>query len=189
MKSVVIICVVAVVIAVAACVVAKARNTKDMSNDTDGKPSQFPAAEKHAEEVEISLSEGTGEETIMSNGYLSVFRNGYGEVSVYFNIEDDVPFAIGEKMEQIDERAYMNGPAWEGLLNYVIKERNPELLKTINTDSEAGTYVAYFPDNAEGVANAKKLGELIVSLIENEEELFSIVRNHADEITWEDTSF
>lgn len=180
MKSVVIICVAAVVIVAAACVVAKAHNAKKGSQLSVSEKSLAGAGNVQSEEISSPV------ETIMSNDYLSVFRNGYGEVSVYFNIESEVPFAIGEKMEQIDERAYMNGVAWEGLLNYVMKERCPELLKTINTDSEAGTYVAYFPDNAEGIMCAKRLGELIVSLIDNEEELFSIVRDHAEEIKWED---
>ena len=145
---------------------------------------QTTTQKTESEVIENELS-GSSEE-ILGNDYLSVFRNGFDEVTVAFNIESDVPFAIGERMEKIDKRAYMNGPAWEGVLNYVMQHRCPELLKTINTDCEAGSYVAYFPDDEEGARDARKLGELIISLIDNEEKLYKIVREHADEISWED---
>jgi hypothetical protein len=125
-------------------------------------------------------------EYIMRNDYLSVFPNGAGEVTVYFDIESEVPYEIGNQMEEIDDRAYMNGCGWEGLLNFVIKTRHPELADTFETDCEGGTYVALFPDDAEGVKNARKLGEIIVSLIDNKEELFRIVREHADDICWDE---
>lgn len=123
---------------------------------------------------------------VMGNEYLQVFRSGYGDVSVCFNIEQDIPFEIGEKMSEINEDAYMNGPGWAGLLHYVMKQRNPDLLKDMETDCEAGTYVAVYPDNAEGLERAKQLGQLIISLIDDPEQLYSIVSEHASEIDWEE---
>lgn len=130
--------------------------------------------------------DGNSGDIILSNDYLNIYHDESGEVTVSFNIEHEIPFAIGEKMEEIDERAYMNGQGWKGVLDFVIKKRCPEILKGMNTDCEAGTYTAFYSDNKDGIKNAKKLGELIISLIEHEEELYDIVRNHADEIEWDD---
>lgn len=49
---------------------------------------------------------------------------------------------IGKKMETINEQAYMNGYNWEAFLNCYPEIHQPELLDGIETDSEAGTYVA-----------------------------------------------
>lgn len=173
-----------VVIAImAVSIFAKSREKRTVSNENIISTETTMSTEADPERVnESSVDEN---EEIVSNEYLSVYPNGYGDVTVYFEIESDIPFAIGEKMEEINENAYMNGYAWDGLLRYVMSQRCPELLETIQTDCEAGTYVAYFPESKSGVENAKKLGNLIISLIENEEELYRIVREHGDEIEWD----
>lgn len=170
------------VMAVSAFAKSMKKHTVSLANNiSTEKTTSEEADTENVDESSVGKSE-----KIISNEYLSVYPNGYGDVTVYFEIESDVPFAIGERMEEVNENAYMNGYAWDGLLRYVMSKRCPELLKTIKTDCEAGTYVAYFPESKSGVENAKKLGNLIISLIENEEELYRIVREHGDEIEWDD---
>ena len=38
-------------------------------------------------------------------------------IYVMFNSEDDKPFAVGEKMNEANEEAYMNGYNWDALFN------------------------------------------------------------------------
>ena len=104
---------------------------------------------------------------------------------VCFYIEHDNILAIGEKMNGIDENAYMNGYNWEAFFNYYLEQNAPELLEDLDCDSEAGMYAAYYPLSAENEKKGQKFGELIAHLMENEEELLQIVREHGDEIEWD----
>lgn len=177
MKSAIVIFVIAAVAAAAWSLMSKANGRKP-----SGQPQGAAAPGMDCGGGDADDDDGK----IFSNQYLSVASYGDGSASVYFNVESDVPFGIGEKMEAINENAYMNGVAWTALLNFILKERCPDLLEDMETDPEAGTYAAYYPDNEEGRDKARRLGELIVSLIENEEELYDIVRKHGDEIEWDE---
>ncbi|MCH5204438.1 MAG: hypothetical protein J1F03_06800 [Oscillospiraceae bacterium] len=106
-------------------------------------------------------------------------------VDVCFYIEDEKPFAVGEKMNVICEEAEMSGYNWEALLNYYLKNNAPELLDGMKTDPEAGMYAAYYDLSPENEKKAEKFAELITRLVENEEELYSLVRDHGDEIEWD----
>ncbi|MDR1483095.1 MAG: immunity 51 family protein [Synergistaceae bacterium] len=106
-------------------------------------------------------------------------------VSVCFYIEQDKPFAIGERMNEINEDAYMNGYNWEAFFNYYLPKYAPDVTENMETDPEAGMYVAYYPLTPENEARADAFVEIIRGLIENEEELFRIVREECDEIGWD----
>ena len=116
--------------------------------------------------------------------YVKVF-NTENIVDVCFYIEHEKPLAIGEKMNEICEDAYMNGYNWEALLNYYLKNNAPELLDGLKTDPEAGMYAAYYDLSTENEKKAEKIAEIITRLVENEEELYSLVRDHGDEIEWD----
>ncbi|MDE7194001.1 MAG: immunity 51 family protein [Oscillospiraceae bacterium] len=107
----------------------------------------------------------------------------YAEVCFY--IENNNIFAIGEKMNKIDENAYMNGYNWEAFFNCYLAKKSPELLEGMNTDPEAGMYVAYYELSDENSARAKRFEELIVSLVENERELYDFLRENGGEIEWD----
>lgn len=118
------------------------------------------------------------------NDYVSVIK--YGNwVGVSFNNEHEKPFAIGEKMNAINEQAYMNGYNWDALFNYYLAENAPELLEGLEPDPEAGSYSAYYELSGENERKAQRFAELIASLIENEDELYRIVREKAGEIEWD----
>lgn len=55
----------------------------------------------------------------------------------------------------------------------------------LESDPEAGSYVAYYDRNAENETKAQQLAELIVYLVENEEELYRLVREEGDQIQWD----
>lgn len=106
-------------------------------------------------------------------------------IAVWFYNEEKKPFAIGEKMYGINENAYMNGYNWDALFNYYLAEHAPDLLEGLDSDPEAGSYAAYYPPAEENVKKAERFAEIIISLIENEEELYRLVREKGDEIQWD----
>lgn len=58
-------------------------------------------------------------------------------------------------------------------------------MKSIDSDPEAGTYAAYFEESEENEEKAKRFANIIISLIENEEEIYKILREKGDEIEWD----
>lgn len=107
----------------------------------------------------------------------------YAEVCFY--IEHDNILAIGGKMNDINEMAYMNGYNWEAFFNCYLAKRAPELLEGMCTDPEAGMYVAYYDISEENTAKAERFAEMIVSLVENENELYDFLRENGGEIEWD----
>lgn len=106
-------------------------------------------------------------------------------IGVWFECESDKPFTIGEKMCEINESAYMNGYNWDAFFNYYLGKNAPDILDGLDSDPEAGSYAAYYEVTEENEEKAKRFVEIIVSLIENEEELYRIVRDFGDEIEWD----
>lgn len=107
-------------------------------------------------------------------------------IHVWFYNENDKVFAIGEKMNEINECAYMNGYNWDALFNYYLEENAPEVLDGLESAPEAGSYAAvYYEATPENEIKARKFADIIVDFIENEEKLYSIVREHGDEIEWD----
>jgi hypothetical protein len=118
--------------------------------------------------------------------YVGINRYEEGnQIGVVFNVTDDKPFAVGEKMTEIDENAYMNGYNWEAFFNFYLAETAPELLEDLETDTEASTYIALYPLSVENEKKAERFAKLIESLIEEETELLRIVRERGEEIEWD----
>jgi hypothetical protein len=121
----------------------------------------------------------------MSDFVGKIKNEGSEEISVYFNIENDRVLSIGNKMNEINEQAYMNGYNWDVFLQFYLKKNNSDLLNGMETDPEAGTFVAFYESNDENEKKADRLVEIIASLIDNEEELYSIIRKEGSYIEWD----
>jgi len=106
-------------------------------------------------------------------------------ISVCFYIEEEKPFAVGEKMREINDNAYMNGSNWEAFFNYYLPRYAPDVIKEMDTDPEAGMYVAYYDLTPTNKARAEKFAGIICNLIENEEELYRIIREEGADIEWD----
>ncbi|MDR1341112.1 MAG: immunity 51 family protein [Prevotellaceae bacterium] len=106
-------------------------------------------------------------------------------ISVCFYIEHDKVLAIGEKMSAINEEACMNGYNWEAFFNYYLPKYAPDITDGMDTDPEAGMYVAYYSLSPENEARAEKFVKTITGLVENEEELYRIIREESEEIEWD----
>lgn len=116
--------------------------------------------------------------------YVKVHKGENG-IAVWFYNENDKPFAIGEKMNEICEDAYMNGYNWDAFFQYYLAENAPDILEGLDSDPEAGSYVAHFELGEENEKRAERFAEIISSLMENEEELYRIVREKGEEIAWD----
>ncbi len=116
--------------------------------------------------------------------YLAVIKH-EDSLSVCFYIENDKPFAIGEKMNKIHDYAYMNGYNWEAVLDYYLTKNHPEILENMGSDPEAGMYVAYYDLTAENEEKARQLVEVIEDLVENEEKLYQLIKEDGDKIEWD----
>ena len=78
----------------------------------------------------------------------------------------------------------MNGYNWEALIEYYLQKNAPDLYDGVFSDPEAGMYAAYFYENKKNEDMAVRLAKIIVSLLENEEELYRMVREEGDKIGW-----
>ncbi len=116
--------------------------------------------------------------------YLAVIKH-EDSLSICFYIENEKPFAVGNKMHELHEGAYMNGYNWEAFFNYYLAKHNPIILNGMETDPEAGMYVAYYELNADNEEKAQQLAKVIEDLIENEEKLYQLIKEDGDKIVWD----
>lgn len=106
-------------------------------------------------------------------------------IDLVFYIDMERVMAVGEKLEEINENAYMNGENWGILLDFYIKQNVPELIGTFESDAEAGMYAASFENSPEGEKSAQSMADIIISLIEDENELIDFVSEFGEEIEWD----
>lgn len=106
-------------------------------------------------------------------------------ISLVFHIENKNIMEIGEKIENINPYAYMNGYNWEAFFNYYLEKQSPDILEDIDADPEAGTYAVYYENTPENLVKVNKFAEVIEYLVENPDDIYEIVREHGDEIEWD----
>ena len=112
-------------------------------------------------------------------------NKGNDRIGVWFYNENDKPFAIGQKMCELNENAYMNGYNWDAFFNYYLAKYAPEVLEGLESDPEAGSYAAYYDSTPENEEKAKKFVDIIIFLMEHEEELYRIIREEGNDIEWD----
>ncbi len=116
--------------------------------------------------------------------YLDVTLSGE-QVTIILDVGIPEVLELGEKINQINSEAYMNGYNWEALVNFYLEEHSPELLDDLDFDSEAGTFVAFYDRSKENEAKAEKIKEIFNRLIEDEDELLEIIRESGEDIDWD----
>ncbi len=117
--------------------------------------------------------------------YVNVHVNEDYIVVSFYN-EEDKPFAIGEKMNELVEEAYMNGYNWAAFFHTYLEENAPEILEVLEEDPEAGMYSVYINEvNENTKALAKRFGDIIEHLVENEEEIYQFLEEHSESIEWD----
>jgi hypothetical protein len=108
-----------------------------------------------------------------------------GCITVAFYIEDEKVMALGDRLAEICEDAYMNGYNWDALLTFYLRRKAPALLDGMESDPEAGMYAAYYDADDENRPRAEGLAELITELVADGDELCEFVEEYADEIEWD----
>lgn len=116
--------------------------------------------------------------------YVEVIK-GNKSIQVCFYITDSKIMEIGDKMNTIHQEAYMNGYNWEAFFNYYLRNNAPDVLEEMDSDPEANMYVAFYPLTSANEARAEKFARIIQSLMENETELYRIVKENGNEIVWD----
>ncbi len=106
-------------------------------------------------------------------------------LTVTFFIEDEKVMALGERLAEVCEDAYMNGYNWDALLSFYLRKKMRSLLTGMESDPEAGLYAAYYDDNEENLPRAQALADLIAELVEDGDELIEFVEEFGDEIEWD----
>lgn len=106
-------------------------------------------------------------------------------ITVLFDIENESVMALGERLAEICEDAYMNGYNWDALLTCYLQKHAPSLLEDLETDPEAGLYAAYYEASDENRLRAQALTDLIAELISDGDELCEFVSEYAEEIEWD----
>ncbi|OWU90158.1 hypothetical protein APR43_13850 [Flavobacterium sp. NLM] len=78
----------------------------------------------------------------------------------------------------------MNGYDWESFLNYYLKKNYPDVLMNMNTDPEAGMYVAFYDFGIDNEKKADKLVDIIIDFIENERDSLQKIKEDGKLIQW-----
>ena len=107
-------------------------------------------------------------------------------ISVSFDVGTPELMALGDKMNEICDQAYMNGYNWDAFLNSYIEENKPELLEVIESDPEADMYCLYINDvNDDAIAMAEELAAMLESFLSDEEAVLSFLKCNEDNIEWD----
>lgn len=124
------------------------------------------------------------EESNMSNLVNVVISDEY--LSISFDVAEPRIMAIGEKINEICDEAYMNGYNWDAFFNCYLAKNDPEILDLIESDPEAEMYSAFIEDiNDESKAMIKRFGQIIEDLFDNEDKILSFIKDNAEEIEWD----
>ena len=73
------------------------------------------------------------------------------------------------------------------LWNTCLEHNLPDLLEGLESDPEAGSYVALYENTSKNLEKANRLADFIAYLVEDEEDLCQLVREDGEtvEIEWD----
>jgi hypothetical protein len=106
-------------------------------------------------------------------------------ISLCFYLELSKPMNIGDKMNVVYEKAYMNGPNWEAFFNHYLSKNHPALLQGMDTDSEAGMYYAIYNFSLLNIRKVEEFAVIIEDLIENENKIYAFLKSEGKNIQWD----
>ena len=76
----------------------------------------------------------------MENNYVAIIETDK-HISISFYVENKEILTIGEKMNEINEEAYMNGYNWEAFFNYYLAKNAPDVLDGMESDQIGRAHV------------------------------------------------
>jgi hypothetical protein len=118
-------------------------------------------------------------------------------ISICFFIEQNIVMEMGKKIKKTVSNTFgkiiirlfpnvalMNGYDWEAFINYYLQKNHLNILLNMQTDPEAGMYVAFYNFSAENEKKADKLIDIIIELMENESKLLEKIKTDGKLIKW-----
>lgn len=111
---------------------------------------------------------------------------GSDDIAITFEAGAPEIMALGRKMNEICEEAYMNGYNWAAFVDYYLEENRPDLVDVYESDPEAETYCALIngaDSEAKGFAN--ELEKTLEKLLTDEEATLSFLEDNMDSIGWD----
>jgi hypothetical protein len=118
-------------------------------------------------------------------------------ISICFFIEQNIVMEMGRKIKKTVSNTFgkiiirlfpnvslMNGYDWESFINYYLLKNHPDILLNMETDPEAGMYVAFYSFSTENEKKADKLIDIIIELMENESKLLEKIKTDGKLIKW-----
>jgi len=130
------------------------------------------------EELALDIEKGMNE-------FVRILKDVGEFISVGFYVDHQKVLPIGENMNAINEKDYMNGSNWAALLRHYLRKHAPDVLTNMEEHPEVGMFVAIYKNTPENVRRAEELANIIQKLIDNEEELYRIVREESEHIEWD----
>ncbi len=107
------------------------------------------------------------------------------KIALSLPIDSDEILLIGQKINDINDDAYMNGYNCDIFVQHYLGQKAPELLEGLDFDSEAGLFCAYYSNTPENEEKANKLKALLEKLIDNENLLYDYITKFGDDIEWD----
>jgi len=109
----------------------------------------------------------------------------HDSISVCVFNEQDGLFALGERINAQFEQAYMNGYNWDALIKFYVAKNDPELMKHVETDPEAGMFSAYMSHSDENLSKMKQFEAHVRKLVSDENQLMQFIQENENEIEWD----
>ena len=99
------------------------------------------------------------------------------------DVQHDDAFELGRRINERWPMAYMNGYNWEALIHAYVSNHDPGLAAEIESDPEAGMYVALMRLSSQSVERMKRFERLVRDLLGDESALMSFVA--ANDVPWD----
>ncbi len=111
---------------------------------------------------------------------------GEDDITISFDTGAPEIMALGRKMNEICEEAYMNGYNWTAFVEYYLEVNRPGLLDVFEFDPEADTFCVLINDaDSEAKGFANELEEILEKLLSDEDATLSFLEGNMDNIGWE----
>ena len=109
----------------------------------------------------------------------------HNSISVCVYNEHDEIFALGDRIKDKHEEAYMNGYNWDALIRFYVGQKDPALMEEVGTDPEAGMFSAYMSYSKDNLEKMRLFEAHVRTMLANDEELIAFVDANADSIEWD----
>ncbi len=106
-------------------------------------------------------------------------------ISVCVYNEHDGLFALGKRIHEKHEEAYMNGYNWDALIRFYVGQKDPDLMAQVETDPEAGMFSAYINHTTENLDLMKRFEAHVREMVADDDRLMAFVDDNVGEIEWD----